>query len=415
MPRPALLFPADICQGGTNVTNATCPGDVTGAHNVEYNDMITGGVAATCASPSRRSSSPRRTATRSRARSATRARSASRRSAASRSTSSRTATCCSRGGIGPVAQHQLRRRPRACSASSSSRRSATATATATRTTSTSARTSRKTSTTSRTRTAAPSRTTISDGILDVDDECPLVPEDHDGDEDEDGCPEGNDGDRDGDGILDNVDKCPDDPEDRDGFQDEDGCPDPGQRQGRHPRRRRPVPERPRGQGRLRGRGRLPRSGQRQGPHPRRRRHVPERPRDLQRLRGRGRLPRPRQRHHRGERDLILEKIYFETDSAEILPRSFPIVDAVAATLIGNPQITLIEVQGHADERGADDYNLRLTADRAAVGRAGARPARRGPAPPAQRRLRRALPGRPGPQRDGLGQEPPRRVQDHPDR
>jgi len=34
------------------------------------------------------------------------------------------------------------------------------------------------------------------------------------------------GDRDGDGILDTMDKCPDDPEDRDGFEDEDGCPDP---------------------------------------------------------------------------------------------------------------------------------------------------------------------------------------------
>jgi outer membrane protein OmpA-like peptidoglycan-associated protein len=32
---------------------------------------------------------------------------------------------------------------------------------------------------------------------------------------------------------------------------------------------------------------------------------------------------------------------------------------------GNPQILLIEVQGHADERGGDDYNMRLTEDRAA--------------------------------------------------
>ena len=33
-------------------------------------------------------------------------------------------------------------------------------------------------------------------------------------------------DRDLDGILDPNDQCPDEPEDRDGFQDEDGCPDP---------------------------------------------------------------------------------------------------------------------------------------------------------------------------------------------
>ena len=34
------------------------------------------------------------------------------------------------------------------------------------------------------------------------------------------------GDLDGDGVLDDVDQCPRVPEDKDGFQDEDGCPDP---------------------------------------------------------------------------------------------------------------------------------------------------------------------------------------------
>ena len=33
-------------------------------------------------------------------------------------------------------------------------------------------------------------------------------------------------DRDGDGVADDVDKCPGEPEDYDGFQDDDGCPDP---------------------------------------------------------------------------------------------------------------------------------------------------------------------------------------------
>ena len=81
-----------------------------------------------------------------------------------------------------------------------------------------------------------------DGILDGDDECPLVPEDYDGDADEDGCPEGDDGDRDGDGIPDSIDQCPDDPEDLDGFEDKDGCPDPDNDKGWHPRRGRHVPD-----------------------------------------------------------------------------------------------------------------------------------------------------------------------------
>jgi OOP family OmpA-OmpF porin len=61
-----------------------------------------------------------------------------------------------------------------------------------------------------------------DGIKDDRDKCPTEPEDKDGFQDEDGCP---DPDNDGDGIPDASDKCPNEPEDKDGFQDEDGCPD----------------------------------------------------------------------------------------------------------------------------------------------------------------------------------------------
>lgn len=61
-----------------------------------------------------------------------------------------------------------------------------------------------------------------DGILDVDDKCPDEPEDFDGFEDEDGCP---DPDNDGDGIADLLDQCPNEPETYNGFEDEDGCPD----------------------------------------------------------------------------------------------------------------------------------------------------------------------------------------------
>jgi outer membrane protein OmpA-like peptidoglycan-associated protein len=90
-----------------------------------------------------------------------------------------------------------------------------------------------------------------DGVLDHQDRCPQQPEDKDGFEDADGCPDldnDKDGlldssdkcpdaagpiqslgcprtDKDGDGVEDAQDKCPDEPEDKDGFQDEDGCPD----------------------------------------------------------------------------------------------------------------------------------------------------------------------------------------------
>jgi OmpA-OmpF porin, OOP family len=62
-----------------------------------------------------------------------------------------------------------------------------------------------------------------DGIPDDVDQCPNEPEDRDGFEDSDGCP---DPDNDGDTIADAFDKCPNEAEDFDGFEDTDGCPDP---------------------------------------------------------------------------------------------------------------------------------------------------------------------------------------------
>jgi hypothetical protein len=94
-----------------------------------------------------------------------------------------------------------------------------------------------------------------DGVPDAADACRTEPEDLDGNEDEDGCPDEDDdhdgvrdgydgclgaaedldGDRDtdgcpdldtdGDGVEDTADVCPSEPEDTDGFGDEDGCPD----------------------------------------------------------------------------------------------------------------------------------------------------------------------------------------------
>jgi outer membrane protein OmpA-like peptidoglycan-associated protein len=61
-----------------------------------------------------------------------------------------------------------------------------------------------------------------DGIIDSLDRCPDEPEDKDGFQDDDGCP---DEDNDNDGIPDAVDKCPNQPETFNHYKDEDGCPD----------------------------------------------------------------------------------------------------------------------------------------------------------------------------------------------
>jgi outer membrane protein OmpA-like peptidoglycan-associated protein len=59
-----------------------------------------------------------------------------------------------------------------------------------------------------------------DGVGDAEDACPAEA----GPAETLGCPPAKDSD--GDGITDDIDRCPLDPEDADGFQEEDGCPDP---------------------------------------------------------------------------------------------------------------------------------------------------------------------------------------------
>ncbi|HUT79376.1 MAG TPA: OmpA family protein, partial [Polyangia bacterium] len=62
----------------------------------------------------------------------------------------------------------------------------------------------------------------------------------------------------------------------------------------------------------------------------------------------------------------LKKIYFEYNSDSIKEESFPILDQVVKVIADNPQIDLVEIQGHADERGPERYNLTLTTKRAAA-------------------------------------------------
>jgi OOP family OmpA-OmpF porin len=205
-----------------------------------------------------------------------------------------------------------------------------------------------------------------DGILDVDDECPMVPEDRDGDSDEDGCPEGNEGDRDGDGILDADDQCPDDPEDRDGFQDEDGCPDPDNDQDGILDTDDLCPNDPEDRDGFQDEDGCPDPDNDADRILDRDDSCPNDPETYNGTEDEDGCPDRGSVIVTDEGIIILEKIYFETDSAVIMERSYPIVDAVATTLINNPQILFIEIQGHADERSSDEYNIRLTTDRAAA-------------------------------------------------
>ena len=167
-----------------------------------------------------------------------------------------------------------------------------------------------------------------DGIPDDIDKCPDDPEDKDNFEDADGCP---DPDNDKDGIPDKNDLCPNDPEDKDGFEDQDGCPDPDNDHDGIPDKNDKCPNEPETYNGYQDDDGCPDKG--------------------------------KVIVHKGKLE-ILDKIYFETDKDEIKSVSFPLLDAIAATINGNPQIELIEIQGHADERGDDAHNLDLTERRA---------------------------------------------------
>lgn len=205
-----------------------------------------------------------------------------------------------------------------------------------------------------------------DGILDVDDECPFIPEDRDGEEDEDGCPEGDEGDIDGDGILDSVDECPDDPEDIDQFEDANGCPDSDNDSDGILDVDDLCPNDPEDDDDF---------DDEDG--------CPDPDNDADRILDVDDACPAEPEVYNGlfdddgcpdENDVILEtgsirilkQVHFQRDSARIRRNSLPILDAVAATLRGNPQIRLVEVQGHADERASDEYNIQLTRDRAAA-------------------------------------------------
>jgi outer membrane protein OmpA-like peptidoglycan-associated protein len=203
-----------------------------------------------------------------------------------------------------------------------------------------------------------------DGILDVDDKCPNNPENMNGVEDHDGCPEGVDGDRDGDGIPDSKDKCPDQPEDRDGFQDADGCPDPDNDKDGIPDKKDQCPNDPEDRDGFQDVDGCPDPDNDRDQIPDVKDKCPNDPETYNGFQDADGCPDKGNVIIQDNNILILQKVMFKTGSAEILPESNAILDAVGTTVVHHPEFTLIEVQGHADERSGDEYNLRLTKDRA---------------------------------------------------
>ena len=166
-----------------------------------------------------------------------------------------------------------------------------------------------------------------DGIPDDLDACPDDPEDHQGNDPNDGCPLPPD--RDGDGIADQYDRCPDAPEDKDGIDDGDGCPEDDADNDGIADAQDACPKEP---------GAKSADPKKNG--------CPSF------IKVEGNIVR------------ILQQVHFAFGSATILPESFPMLTEIANLLKANPSIKRMSIDGHTDNRGSADINKKLSQDRA---------------------------------------------------
>jgi outer membrane protein OmpA-like peptidoglycan-associated protein len=66
------------------------------------------------------------------------------------------------------------------------------------------------------------------------------------------------------------------------------------------------------------------------------------------------------------RIVIHDKVQFETDQAVIRPESHDLLRQVARVMFEHPELLMVSVEGHADSRGSEFYNLELSTRRAAA-------------------------------------------------
>jgi outer membrane protein OmpA-like peptidoglycan-associated protein len=239
-----------------------------------------------------------------------------------------------------------------------------------------------------------------DGVPNRDDKCINIPEDRDGFEDEDGCPER---DNDGDGIDDALDRCPNDPEDIDNYEDGDGCPDvDNDRDGFLDVEDR-CPNRPENLNNYQDEDGCPdvipigdTDGDGLTDDVDR---CPYDAEDLDTFEDEDGCPDPdndfdgvldavdecpfEKETYNGVEDedgcpdeaaprVIVEKarikitdnIYFETASSEIKIISYELMNEIVAVVKAHPELLKIRIEGHTDNVGDDLYNLKLSQSRA---------------------------------------------------
>jgi outer membrane protein OmpA-like peptidoglycan-associated protein len=196
-----------------------------------------------------------------------------------------------------------------------------------------------------------------DGISNQDDACPGEPEDFDGHQDDDGCP---DPDNDNDGLGDDVDGCPDLPEDLDGFQDSNGCPDPDNDGDGSADTEDGCPDAAEDRDGFEDADGCPDPDNDGDGVP----DVVDRcPDDTPAGVAVDEHGCPVVEEIPTEQPLRLEGVNFVTGSAVLTPESVTSLEEVAASLLAYPEVT-IEVRGHTDSVGSEEANRALSQNRA---------------------------------------------------
>jgi outer membrane protein OmpA-like peptidoglycan-associated protein len=203
-----------------------------------------------------------------------------------------------------------------------------------------------------------------DGIPDSLDKCPGAAEDKDGFQDEDGCP---DYDNDNDGIADSLDKCPNVPEDIEGIEDEDGCPEYDKDKDGIPDSLDKCPNEPEDKDNFQDEDGCPDLDNDKDGIPDSLDKCPIEPEVFNGYMDEDGCPdtvvqKPKAKEIQRGR-VILRGVNFETGKAILTGDSYAILDQVYESLVEWPEIK-IEIQGHTDIIGGRQYNLQLSLSRA---------------------------------------------------
>jgi outer membrane protein OmpA-like peptidoglycan-associated protein len=167
-----------------------------------------------------------------------------------------------------------------------------------------------------------------DGVPDDEDACAMVPGRKTEDPKTNGCPVG---DRDKDGVVDDVDRCPDEAEDKDGFEDFDGCPEPDNDKD--------------GISDLTDK-------------------CPNEPELFNRYADEDGCPDSEQVRVVGDKILLDDRVHFQASRAVVLRNSEQLLWRVAQLILKHPEYVRIRVDGYADQRGEESYNQKLSEARA---------------------------------------------------